>query len=109
MSEEDLVRSYDLSIRKIDKAAGKIYNVGGGSTFTLSLLELLELLEKKIGKNIQFTFADWRPGDQPVYVSDISKIKKELGWKPTISVQEGTSQMIEWIVKEKDLIETVLK
>lgn len=105
---KDLVRAYDIAIQKIEKSAGKIYNVGGGSTYTLSLLELLALLEKKLGKKIPFTFDDWRPGDQPVYISDISKIRRELGWKPNISVEEGTSRMIEWIVKEKDLIERVL-
>jgi CDP-paratose 2-epimerase len=105
---EDLVKAYDLTIKKIGETAGKIYNVGGGPTFTLSLLELLMLLEKKLGKKIPYTSADWRPGDQPVYVSDISKIKKELGWKPQISVIQGTSRMIDWIIKEKHLINKVL-
>ncbi|MBI5356984.1 GDP-mannose 4,6-dehydratase [Candidatus Collierbacteria bacterium] len=106
---EDLVRAYDTAVTNIDKAAGKIYNVGGGPEFTLSLLELLALLEKKLDRKIPYAFADWRPGDQPVYVSNISKIKKELGWDPKIDVAEGTSRMIDWIVKEKDLIEKVLK
>ena len=105
---EDLVRAYDTAVTNIGKAAGKIFNVGGGPKFTLSLLELLALLEKKLGKEIPYTSADWRPGDQPVYVSNISKINKELGWKPKIDVQEGTSRMIDWIVKEKELINQVL-
>lgn len=105
---EDLVRAYDAAIINIGKSAGKIFNVGGGPEFTLSLLELLDLLEKKLGKNIPYTAADWRPGDQPVYVSNISKIYKDLGWKPQIDVQEGTSRMISWIVKEKALINKVL-
>ena len=106
---EDLVKAYDTAITNISKSAGKIYNVGGGPEFTLSLLELLVLLEKKLGKKIPYTSADWRPGDQPVYVSNISKINNELGWKPKIDVAEGTSRMIDWIVKEKELIEKVLK
>lgn len=106
---EDLVRAYDMAVTNIGKAAGKIFNVGGGPKFTLSLLELLALLEKKLGKKIPYASADWRPGDQPVYVSNISKINKELGWKPQIDVQDGTSKMIDWIVKEKELIEKVLR
>ena len=106
---EDLVRAYDTAVINIGKATGKIYNVGGGPEFTLSLLELLALLEKKLGRKIPYTSAGWRPGDQPVYVSNISKINKELGWEPKIDVQDGTSRMIEWIVKEKELIEKVLK
>ena len=106
---EDLVKAYDLAIQRIKVAGGQIYNTGGGPKFTLSLLELLNLLEKKLGKKIPFTFADWRPGDQPVYISNIAKIKKYLGWGPIIGVEEGTSKMIDWIVKEKNLIEKVLR
>lgn len=105
---KDLVLAYHSTIDQIDKSAGKIYNVGGGPKFTLSLLELIDLLEKKLNKKIKYTSADWRPGDQPVYISNIAKIKKELGWQPRISVSEGTSQMIDWIVKEKNLINSVL-
>ena len=106
---EDLVNAYDLAIGNIKQTAGQIYNVGGGAKITLSLLELLDLLEKKLSRKIPFTFADWRPGDQPVYISNIAKIKKSLDWQPKIGVEEGTSKMIDWIVKEKDLIEKVLR
>lgn len=105
---EDLINAYDLAIGRIKLAAGQIYNVGGGPKFTLSLLELLDLLEKKLGKKIPFAFSDWRPGDQPVYISNIAKIKKHLNWQPQVNVQEGTSKMIDWIVKEKNLINKVL-
>jgi CDP-paratose 2-epimerase len=106
---EDLIKAYDLALQYIKVAAGQIYNVGGGPKFTLSLLELLDLLEKKLDHKIPFSFADWRPGDQPVYISNIAKIKNHLGWQPKIGVAEGTSKMIDWIVDEKDLIEKVLR
>lgn len=105
---EDLVDAYDTAITNIKTSAGRIYNVGGGAVNTLSLLELLDLLEKKLGKKIPYNSANWRPGDQPVYVSDIAKIKKELKWEPKVSVSQGTSLMINWIMKEKDLIQKVL-
>lgn len=105
---DDLIRAYEMAITKIDKAQGKIYNIGGGPDMTLSLLELVELLESKLGKRIYYDLSDWRPGDQPVYISDISKIKTELGWQPEISVDEGTTKMIDWIVKEKEMISQVL-
>lgn len=105
---KDLVKAFDIAIKKIKKAKGQIYNVGGGPKFTLSLLELLDILENKLGKRIKYKFADWRPGDQPVYISDIRKIKKELGWQPKTNVQQGCYQMISWILKEKKLIEKVL-
>lgn len=105
---EDLIRGYEMAMAKIDKAQGKIYNIGGGAGMTLSLLELLELLGNKLGKKIDYKLSGWRPGDQPVYISDISKIKTELGWQPQITLEAGTTKMIDWIVKEKDMIRKVL-
>ncbi|MEM9680708.1 MAG: NAD-dependent epimerase/dehydratase family protein, partial [Bacteroidota bacterium] len=71
----DLIQAYQAGIKNIDKTNGQIYNLGGGKENVSSLLELLELLSRKIGWEIPFKFGDWRPGDQPVYVSDITKIK----------------------------------
>jgi CDP-paratose 2-epimerase len=55
-------------------SAGKIYNVGGGPSFTLSLNELIITLEERFGRKIEKKTSDWRPGDQKVYVSDITKV-----------------------------------
>jgi len=62
----------------------------------LSLLELLAILEKKLGREIKHKFSDWRPGDQKVFVSDISKAKKEFGWEPKISAEKGVGLLIDW-------------
>lgn len=50
-----------------------------------------------MGKPIPVTYGEWRPGDQPVYISDISKARKELGWSPKVSVDEGIERMYAWI------------
>ncbi|HLD34453.1 MAG TPA: NAD-dependent epimerase/dehydratase family protein, partial [Patescibacteria group bacterium] len=86
---EDLVRAYDMAIKNIDKTAGQVYNIGGGSRNQMSLLELLAFLEKFTGRKIETAFSDWRPGDQPVFVCDIAKAKTDFGWEPTVSVEEG--------------------
>ncbi|MDD5572119.1 MAG: SDR family NAD(P)-dependent oxidoreductase, partial [Bacteroidales bacterium] len=71
---DDLVEVYQKLYENADDVAGSVFNVGGGCENTLSLLELVEYLkEYGIMKN-EPTKADWRPGDQKVYVSDISKI-----------------------------------
>lgn len=105
---DDLFNAWDMAVKDIDKVSGKIFNVGGGPQFTLSLLELLDLLEEQVGKKIPVTFADWRPGDQPVYISDISKIKNELGWEPNVSAEEGVKKLAEWIGENSDLIKQQL-
>ncbi len=101
----DLVNAYLLARRKKKKSSGKIFNVGGGSENTMSLLELIDFLEKFLNKKIKYKFSDWRPGDQKVYVSDISKIKKELGWEPKINPKKGVEMLSEWVIKNKKLFE----
>lgn len=104
---DDLIQAFKLATKNINKAAGKIYNIGGGITNTMSLLELIDLLNEYLQKDIQPTFADWRQGDQPVFISDIAKARQELGWQPTISVHNGIEQLVGWARANKQLLETV--
>ncbi len=61
------------------------------------------MLEKLLGKTIEVTRGDWRPGDQRVFYADISKAEKELGWKPKIGVEEGVKRLFEWVKENKDM------
>jgi CDP-paratose 2-epimerase len=71
--------------------------MGGGPKNTLSLLELIEILEKELNKKLNYDYFDWRPSDQKVYISDIRKAKHELNWAPKISPKEGVIRLIKWI------------
>lgn len=94
---EDLIRAYDSFTESDLKHT--VYNIGGGLENTVSLLEFLDILEQELGKRPKVTFSDWRPSDQKVYISDISKIKKELNWQPIIDPEEGVGRIIEWVKK----------
>jgi CDP-paratose 2-epimerase len=101
---EDLVDLYDLAIHKRHEVAGKIYNIGGGPGLTLSLNELIAILEKRFNRKIGMSHSDWRPGDQKVYVSDIGKAASELGWSPRTDVQTGIDRMADWIENNRDIL-----
>jgi len=101
---DDLLRAFDLALKNIKKTRGKAYNVGGGPKFSLSIWELFEILEKLAGKKFNYKFGPWRPGDQKVYISDVSKAKKDFGWSPTISPKEGVKNLYNWIFQNKNLI-----
>ncbi len=101
---EDLVRLYDLAIQKKEISAGKIYNVGGGPSHTLSLNELIATLSKRFNKEIVPLKGDWRPGDQKVFISDISKVSNDLGWSPKVDINEGINRMAEWIEANSDIL-----
>ena len=92
---EDLIKAYDLARQNIQISRGKCYNVGGGHSNKMSLLQLIGKLEKN--KKFNCSFGDWRPGDQKVCIMDISKAKSELGWEPTISPDEGIKILNEWV------------
>jgi CDP-paratose 2-epimerase len=101
---DDLLDLYELVIERIDITSGQIFNIGGGPDNTISIWsEFYPLLEKLLGHSITVQYTDWRPGDQFVYVSDIRKAKKVLGWQPQCSSQQGITKLYEWIYRNQDL------
>lgn len=100
---DDLNEAYFQAINHIKKTTGQIYNIGGGFKNQLSLLELINLLEKFLDKKIKYQFSDWRQGDQKVFICDIRKAKKDFGWQPRISVKEGVRMLIKWAKENKRL------
>jgi len=98
---DDLVRAFDTASERINKTKGQAFNIGGGPKNTISLLELIYLLEKLTGNKIKFTFDGWRPFDQKVYISDIKKAKKTFGWEPKITKEQGIKKLFDWINSEK--------
>ena len=105
---DDLLDSFDAAIRNIEKCAGGIFNIGGGPENSVSLLEFFNLLEGITGKKIDYSFSDWRPGDQPIYISDITKAGKELGWQPQMAYKEGIKKLYDWVQENKQTIEKIL-
>lgn len=101
---DDLLDGYEAIVRNIDAAAGQIYNLGGGPTNTISVwAEFGPLLEELIGRRIPVHTGEWRPGDQPVYISDIRKAGRELGWCPRVSVREGITRLYDWMKDNLEL------
>ena len=101
----DLLEAFDLAVDNIDVCAGKAYNLGGGPGNAISLLELIYRLEPELDKAIPLTFDDWRPGDQRVYISDVRKAERDMGWTPRTSIGEGLKDLCEWVKVNKKLFD----
>jgi len=101
---DDLLRAFDLAFKNIKKTRGRAYTIGGGPKFSLSIWELFDILKKLAGKKFNFSFGSWRPGDQKIYISDITKAKKDFNWSPKISPEEGVKKLYNWISQNKILI-----
>ncbi len=104
----DIARAYEAAFENREKARGQAFNIGGGPSNTLSLLELLALLQSELKLNIPLQWGDWRPGDQPVFVCDINKAKELLGWQPKTNVCEGVTELIAWVGENRGLLEKTL-
>jgi CDP-paratose 2-epimerase len=104
----DLIDAYQAAIDQIDIASGQIYNIGGGPNNIMSVWsDLGPCLEKLYGEPIPVIRADWRPGDQRIYVSDIRKSESELCWSPKISVDKGIDSLWRWIYSNRSIFEKV--
>lgn len=104
LNVEDLLNAYDAAVEKIDVAAGQVYNMGGGPENVMSVwAEFGPILEDLLGETIEVGRGDWRPGDQRVFYADIRKAEGELGWRPTIGVQEGIRRLFNWVQQNREL------
>lgn len=97
----DLLHAYEAVIRAPEKIAAEAFNVGGGPGQVLSLIDLIGMLERRLGHKVPVKWDDWRPGDQQVYISDIRKLDRLLGWKPEIGVEAGITQLIDWVAQNR--------
>lgn len=76
-----------------DSCRGQIYNLGGGLARSVSVLELLRAVEKRIGQPLDLRFSATRPGDQPLYISDTAKLERDIGWRPRRSLADILSDI----------------
>lgn len=93
----DCVRLYLKAAEKIEVTSGHAFNIGGGINNSSSLLELFSFLENELDIKIEYEQLPPRESDQRVFVADISKAAQFIGWKPSVSKEEGVRKMIEWV------------
>jgi dTDP-glucose 4,6-dehydratase len=100
----------DALLLVLEKGAiGRSYNIGGENELTN--LELVQTL-CKIFDRLQprttgayeelITFVQDRPGHDARYAIDPSRIRDELGWRPSVTVQEGLEKTVQWYLDNKD-------
>jgi CDP-paratose 2-epimerase len=95
--------AFEALAKDIRHTSGKAYNLGGGPKNTISLFELLDIIEDLTGKRSKVSYDSWRMGDQKVYVTDIRKIKRDIGWAPKVGVREGVEKIAAWTSDHIDI------
>ncbi len=102
---DDLVDLYESAIANPAACVGKAFNIGGGAGNTLSLNELISFIEEVLGRPLTRRFSDWRGGDQPVFVADVTRAHAALGWSPKVSVRQGLARLFHWLELNRSLLE----
>lgn len=90
------------------------YNIGGFNEWkNIDLVKLLcEIMDQKLGRehgtsqNL-ITYVKDRPGHDLRYAIDASKINQELGWKPSVTFEEGLEKTINWYLKNEEWLQNV--
>ncbi|HEY5119301.1 MAG TPA: GDP-mannose 4,6-dehydratase [Anaerolineales bacterium] len=99
----DLVRAFERAVEQMETVRGGVFNIGGGPGFTLTIWsETGPMLEQLSGRTLDVRYGKWRPGDQKVYVSDIRKAQRELGWKPEVGPKEGLARLWKWAQENRE-------
>lgn len=95
---EDLAEGNVLALKSIAK--NKIYNLDGKEKITI--MQIAETVQKILGKEAKIESIPARPGDFSGVEVSSEQAKKELGWEPRISFEEGVRRFIEWYKKEEE-------
>lgn len=72
----------------------KIYNIGNNQP--VQLMEFICVLEEKIGKKAEKIYMDMQPGDVLRTYADVSDLEKDIGFKPSTTIEEGLGRFVEW-------------
>jgi CDP-paratose 2-epimerase len=107
---DDLVDLISTQIHHIEKFKGKVFNAGGGTDSSASLLEMTALCEEITGNKIKIDAElQNRPADLRIYITNNTRIEKEIGWQPQRNVKHILSDIFKWININETKLVSILK
>lgn len=94
---DDMRRLY-ASVASLSRLpGGAVFNIGGGMSNSLSVLELLALIANINGAKPNVKHIEPRTSDQRVFVADLRHVGHEVGWTPSVSAETGVRRMLAWL------------
>jgi UDP-glucuronate 4-epimerase len=94
---DDIVQGVTAAMQA--RTSYSIYNLGGAAT--TSLKELVQHLEKALGKPAKLKKLPDQPGDVPVTFADVSLAEAELGYRCSVPITDGIGRFCDWYLREK--------
>ncbi|TCK83375.1 dTDP-glucose 4,6-dehydratase [Albibacterium bauzanense] len=109
---EDHARAIDVIFHKA--ATGTTYNIGGNNEWkNIDLIYLLcSIMDKKLNRQegesaSLITFVQDRAGHDLRYAIDSTKLQRDLGWKPSITFEEGLEKTVDWFLENEEWLDNV--
>ena len=105
----DLYRLIDRQLEQIERASGRIFNVGGGREVSTSLCELTALCEDVVGKSVPIECdPETSAVDVPLYISDYAQAEAAFAWKPDRSMRAIVEDIASWICANESTLKPIL-
>jgi dTDP-glucose 4,6-dehydratase len=109
---EDHARAIDVIFHKAK--AGSTYNIGGFNEWkNIDLVKLIcRVMDKKLGREEGtseklITYVKDRAGHDLRYAIDSTKLKRELGWEPSLQFEEGLEKTVDWYLANPEWLDNV--
>lgn len=97
---DDAVDAYVAAWKQVHALERRAFNLGGGASNAISLLQLLRLIRSEVNPEVAVDFQPWRQGDQRYYVSDVRLIRSTLGLAAPLHWREGIRRLLAWLGEE---------
>lgn len=91
----DAVEAYLAAWRRIGVASGRAFNLGGGSANAVSLLQVVDWIERLLDRRVRLDFGPWRTGDQRYFVTDARQTRATLGLAEPLGWRDGIQILTE--------------
>ncbi len=101
---DDLIAAMQAAREHLPVTRGQVYNVGGGMERAVSVLDILSRIEQQTGRPCSRAHGEMRPGDQPLYITDHSKLTRDTHWQPRRSVEQTLADIRKFWNANRDLI-----
>lgn len=100
---DDIARGTILALKPLGY---EIINLGGGRN-PISLNQVIEILEKLMGKKAKKEYLEFHKADVKITWAEIEKAKKLLGWKPEVDIEEGLKRTVRWVLENIELVKSI--
>jgi UDP-glucuronate 4-epimerase len=88
----------EATVAALEAPSGGVYNVGGGSRATVN--ELVQKIFETLGVQGETRHEPWAEGDVRATWADLERARRELGYQPRVSLEEGIRRQVRWSLNE---------